>query len=308
MGGPTVKMLINDFAESLISEKGFSANTRRAYHRDLTEFLKAVGEMTGTPENTAEIMPAQIDALIIRGYLTGLFKKGNKKSSISRKLSAVRSFFRYVLKREILAADPTETVLTPKQEKPIPRYLGVDEMFRLLDSIETDSLFGRRNRAIFETLYSTGIRVSELAGLNLADVDFDRQTIRVTGKGNRERIVPVGRKAVDAIADYRKALGREIPEGKARQRALFLNYRAGRLSARSIRRILEKTVRACGLTVPVSPHGMRHSFATHLLDAGADLRVVQELLGHQSLSTTQKYTHVTIDKLMAAYDKAHPRK
>jgi integrase/recombinase XerC len=308
MGTPTIHHLIDAFAENLISEKGFSVNTRRAYRQDLEEFLGIVAESTGMSGRAKEVGPELVDGLVIRGYLAALFKKGNKKSSIARKLSTLRSFFRYMVRLEILSEDPTDSVLTPKQEKPIPRYLGVDDTFRLLDSIKTDTLSGLRNRAIFETLYSSGVRVSEATGLNVEDVDADRLTIRVIGKGNKERIAPVGRKAVEAIGAYRRALSREIQSEGGRSEPLFLNYRKGRLSARSIRRILDQLAAACGLTVPISPHGLRHSFATHLLDAGADLRVVQEMLGHQSLSTTQKYTHVTIGKLMAAYDKAHPRK
>ena len=186
-------------------------------------------------------------------------------------------------------------------------------MFRLLDSIKTDTLFGLRNRAMFEILYSSGVRISELAGLSMGDIDFRDRSIRVMGKGSKERIVPVGQKALAAIQAYRQKL--EADKGTATMEAcpadggpVFLNKNSGRLSARSIARILEKVSRECGIPVPVSPHAFRHSFATHMLDSGADLRVVQELLGHKSLSTTQKYTHVSIDRLMEAYDKAHPRK
>ena len=183
-------------------------------------------------------------------------------------------------------------------------------MFRLLDSIDTDSVAGLRNRAILETLYSTGIRVSELTGLDLADVDFDQRLVRIRGKGNKERIVPVGQKALDAIKAYRDGL---LKSAKAHKRvdsegAVFLNLRNKRLTTRSVARILDQVAKSCGLMVPISPHALRHSFATHLLDSGADLRAVQELLGHTSLSTTQKYTHVSIDRLMVSYDKAHPRR
>ena len=198
--------------------------------------------------------------------------------------------------------------MTPKQKKSIPVYLPVDDIFRLLDSIRTDTLFDLRNRAIFETLYSSGIRVSELAGMNLFDVDFTKCVIRVLGKGNRERIVPVGRKALNAISDYRKRLQIEAGIQADENTPLFLNKNNGRLTTRSMARILEKTAKECGLLIPVSPHSIRHSFATQMLDAGADLRVVQELLGHKSLSTTQKYTHVSIDRLMEIYDKSHPRR
>ena len=244
---------------------------------------------------------------MIRGYLGFLHKK-NKKVTIARKLSAVRSFFRFLLKHGVILDNPLGLILTPKQKKAIPVYLPVDDVFRLLDSIKTDTLAGIRNRAIFETLYSSGIRVSELEGLNVFDVDFKKCLIRVVGKGNKERIVPIGKKATAAIREYRKRLQGEAGVGEDDNTPLFLNKDHGRLTSRSIARILEKTARECGLLIPVSPHALRHTFATHMLDAGADLRVVQEFLGHKSLSTTQKYTHVSIDRLMEAYDKAHPRR
>jgi integrase/recombinase XerC len=181
-------------------------------------------------------------------------------------------------------------------------------MFRLLDSIHSNSILDLRNRAIFETLYSCGIRVSELVGLNTRDVDFGQDLIRVFGKGGKERIVPIGKKALGAISNYRQHLKGERKISSKLDGPLFLNKNMGRLTARSVARILDKLVTACGLLTPVSPHTLRHTFATHMLDAGADLRAVQELLGHMSLSTTQKYTHVSIDRLMETYDKAHPRK
>ena len=181
-------------------------------------------------------------------------------------------------------------------------------MFRLLDSIKKDTLLGLRNCAIFETMYSCGIRVSELAGLNVFNVDFSGRTVRVVGKGNKERIIPIGRKAIDSLKIYRERLREETEIGSDENGPLFLNKNRGRLTTRSIARILKKLAGMCGLLIPVSPHAMRHTFATHMLDAGADLRVVQELLGHKSLSTTQRYTHISIDRLMETYDKAHPRK
>ncbi|MFC1815068.1 tyrosine-type recombinase/integrase, partial [Thermodesulfobacteriota bacterium] len=222
-------------------------------------------------------------------------------------------FFRYIVKHGALQENPVDSILTPKQDKMIPVYLPVDDMFRLLDSIKTDTLLGLRNRAIFEALYSSGVRVSELAGLNVSDVDFGAGVMRVSGKGRKQRIVPVGHKAMETVRAYRERLktdkGIRAPNVRLDEDGpLFLNNNFGRLTARSIARILDKTALECGLAIPVSPHALRHSFATHLLDAGADLRVVQELLGHKSLSTTQKYTHVSIDRLMQTYDKAHPRK
>lgn len=294
------------FLESLQTEKGYADNTLRAYGNDLREFaacLQAKGE--APPE------AQRIDGLMIRGYLGFLHRK-NEKSSIARKLSALRSFFRYLVKSNEIDHDPTEKILSPKHVRNIPVYLPVDEMFRLLDAMPSATLLEKRNLAMFETIYSSGIRVSELAGLNLGDVEFGHGFIRVRGKGNRERRVPIGQRALAAIQAYRQQLG-IVDEGDHRARtspsqALFLNRSGGRLTTRSMARILDKLARACGLALPVSPHALRHSFATHMLDAGADLRVVQELLGHKSLSTTQKYTHVSIDRLMAAYDKAHPRK
>jgi integrase/recombinase XerC len=306
----SLKKQIEFFIESLSSEKGYSTNTCRAYSHDLKEFVSFIyKERFSGKKNQNSInnfTADQVDGLMIRGYLGFLHKK-NKKITIARKLSAIRSFFRYLVKRSVILDNPLDSILTPKQKKTIPVYLP-DDIFRLLDSIRTDTLFGLRSRAIFETLYSSGIRVSELAGMNVFDIDFTKQVIRVLGKGNKERIVPVGKKALTAISDYRKKLQIEAGIRTDENTPLFLNRNKGRLTTRSIARILEKTAKECGLLIPVSPHSMRHSFATHLLDAGADLRVVQELLGHKSLSTTQKYTHVSIDRLMETYDKAHPRR
>jgi integrase/recombinase XerC len=307
----SLKKQIEFFIESLSSEKAYSANTCRAYSHDLKEFVSFIyKERFSGKKNQNSInnfSADQVDGLMIRGYLGFLHKK-NKKVTIARKLSAIRSFFRYLVKRGVILDNPLDSILTPKQKKTIPVYLPVDDIFRLLDSIRTDTLFGLRSRAIFETLYSSGIRVSELAGMNVFDVDFTKQVIRILGKGNKERIVPVGKKALTAISDYRERLKIEAGISTDENTPLFLNKNNGRLTTRSIARILEKTAKECGLLIPVSPHSMRHSFATHLLDAGADLRVVQEMLGHKSLSTTQKYTHVSIDRLMETYDKAHPRR
>jgi integrase/recombinase XerC len=307
----SLKNQIRTFIEALSSEKGYSENTCRAYLHDLKEFASFICEdrFSGRKNQVnAETLGAdQVDSLMIRGYLGFLHKK-NKKVTIARKLSAIRSFFRYLVKHSVILDNPLDSILTPKQKKSIPVYLPVDDIFRLLDSIRTDTLFGLRNRAIFETLYSSGIRVSELADMNLFDIDFIKCVIRVLGKGNRERIVPVGRKALNAISDYRKRLQIEAGIQADENTPLFLNKNNGRLTTRSMARILEKTAKECGLLIPVSPHSIRHSFATHMLDAGADLRVVQELLGHKSLSTTQQYTHVSIDRLMETYDKAHPRR
>jgi integrase/recombinase XerC len=303
----TFRQLIESFLISLSTEKGYSANTCRAYQRDLEEFyqyLKTDMAGSGSKLNVTDLN--LISPLTIRGFLGVLYQK-NKKSTTARKLSSIRSFFRYLVKRGHIKVSPAKLVATPKREKTIPVYLPVDEMFRLLDSIKMDGVLNLRNRAIFEMLYSAGIRVSELAGLNVFDVDFTKRLIRVLGKGNKERVVPVGNKALSFVKTYRKQL--EIKKGVTDSSGpLFLNKNNGRLTTRSIGRILEKIVKECALLAPVSPHALRHSFATHMLDAGVDLRAVQELLGHKSLSTTQRYTHVSIDKLMETYDKTHPRR
>ena len=306
-----VATLIKTFCEFLSSEKGYSKSTCRCYAHDLLEFITIVARREH-PDGDAQVVlaalrPEQITNLMIRGYLVALHKK-NKKSTIARKLSAIRSFFKYLVKHGMLQTDPSSAVLTPKQSKPIPTYLVVDDMFRLLDAIETNTLFGKRNRALFETMYSAGLRVSELSGMNVFDLDVAGRIVRVVGKGNKERRVPVGRKAIEQVRTYRRHLQQETGISEKEDGPLFLNKYQNRLSTRSIARILDKMARRSGLSVSVSPHALRHSFATHMLDAGADLKVVQELLGHKSLSTTQRYTHVSISRLMETYDKAHPRK
>jgi integrase/recombinase XerC len=302
---------VRSFIESLPAEKGYSLHTCRAYARDLDEF---VGYLTQNGSLPAAASPPgglpgphDVNPIVIRGYLGFLHHK-NQKSSIARKLSTLRSFFKFLVKKGVIDSSPVEGILTPKREKILPGYLPIDAVFRLLDSIEPDSILAARNRAIFETLYSCGIRVSELAGLNVYNVDQDGATLRVLGKGAKERMVPVGRKALDAITRYREALQAETGIADGADGPLFLNRQGQRLTPRSIARILKKLVTACGILTPVSPHTLRHTFATHMLDAGADLRSVQELLGHKNLSTTQKYTHVSIERLMETYDRAHPRK
>jgi integrase/recombinase XerC len=311
MSLPSLRELIDAFIESLAVEKGYSPNTCRAYARDLEAFSAYLAESSDgrdiTGGHAGDLRPDQIDPLTIRGFL-GVLHRKNSKRTVARKLSSLRSFFRYLVRHGLITENPADAVLTPRQEKSLPVHLSVDDTFRLLDAIRTDNLAGLRDRAILETLYSCGIRVSELEGLNVADIDGMNRTVRVTGKGSRERIVPIGRIALTAIREYRKALELEKGVPAALNGPLFLNHMGGRLTSRSIARILGKIARKCGIATPVSPHALRHTFATHLLDAGADLRVVQELLGHKSLSTTQKYTHVSIDRLMETYDRTHPRK
>jgi len=291
--------LIHEFIHYLSGEKNASPHTCRCYQRDLEEFedfLKSSG-MVLSPAGESEMN--RVDRWAIRKYLSFLHRK-NKKSSIARKLSTLRSFFKYLVREQLTTSNPAKSVSTPKVEKPLPTTLTVDEAFRLME-IPVGSK-GLRDRAILELLYSSGIRVGELVGLNLNQLDLDLGIVKVMGKGRKERIVPVGSKAVEALKAYlekRGVLSREEP--------LFVNSRGGRLTARSVGRLIKKYTKRSGIFRKISPHTLRHSFATHLLDAGADIREIQEMLGHASLSTTQRYIHLSPGKLMEVYDKAHPR-
>ena len=294
---------IDRFIRYLEAEKGLSPNTVRAYHSDLRAFAGFVSERL----KKEAFSPADVDHYMIRSFLASLHGS-RARTSVSRKLSAIRSFFRFLIKRGEADRNPTDAVFSPKLERHVAKFLPVDEMFALLDSVIGDSRQGTRDRAILETLYSTGLRVGELASLDVDSIDRSARYVRVVGKGSKERLVPVGMKALEALDVYSGAFEeiRRAAENRG-VKALFLNLRGGRLSTRSIGRIVDAAIERSGLEMKISPHVLRHSFATHLLDSGADLRSVQELLGHSSLSTTQKYTHVNLDKLMEVYDACHPR-
>lgn len=297
-------MVVDQFLQTLSSEKGYSPHTIRAYGGDLTAFLGFC--FPGKPMETitddqllTEIRESGTNP--VRGFLMDLAKKKVTRRTISRRLSALKSFFNYLVVVGKIDVNPAQGVSAPKLPRSIPQFLTVDDLFFLLDSIKTGTGVEKRNRAVFELFYSTGMRVSELSNLNVGDIDRESRLVRVRGKGNRERLVPVGDRALKAVDDYRTGIDAESG-------ALFLNRDAHRLSDSSIRRVLAGLVKACGLGVSVSPHTLRHSFATHMLDAGADLRGIQEILGHASLSSTQIYTHVTYARLMEVYDRAHPRR
>ena len=296
--------LIGQFIHYLEMEKNASPHTCRNYLRDLEQFagfLKGSGTALSLE---GKVAIEKVDRMAIRKYLSFLHRK-NRKSSIARKLSTLRSFFKYLVREQIISTNPAKPVSTPKVEKRLPTVLSVDEAFRLVESPSKEDRSieaGLRDRAFMELLYSSGIRVSELVGLNVNRVDLDLGIVKVLGKGRKERIVPVGAKAVEALKAYleiRGALEDESP--------LFINLRGGRLTARSVARFVKKYGRNSGIFRKIGPHSLRHTFATHLLDAGADLREIQEMLGHVSLSTTQRYTHLSLDKLMEVYDRAHPR-
>ncbi len=297
-------MVLDDFIDALLAQKGYSAHTARAYRTDVAAFInfcvKDDIKETSCSQDLFLSIADTIDRPRIRQYLAMLLKNGKSKRTMARKLSALKTFFDYLVKCNHIELNPADAVPFPKLEKSIPKFLTLDDCFKLLDSIQIDTWFDKRNLAMFETFYSTGMRVSEMENLNIENIDFKRQMIRVFGKGSKERIVPAGTRALNAIKSYRQSL-------KEKYIPVFLNKNFTRLSARSIRRILDKIVKDCQLSVPVSPHTLRHSFATHMLDSGADLRGIQEILGHASLSTTQVYTHVSMDRLMQVYDTAHPR-
>lgn len=318
------------FLDTLKAQKGYSDHTCRAYRSDILSFIRFFVELKNAPAGKSSSIPEHREEILtqsqvlddfekiiagsaeqagasspgkadVRQYLAFLVREKKSKRTVSRKLSALKSFFDFMVTTGKIEMNPADTIPFPKLEKTIPKFLNIDDLFRLLDSIPTDSWMDKRNLAMFETFYSTGMRVSEMSGLNIGDIDFEKQMIKVFGKGSKERIVPVGKRALARIREYRSVL-------KQAYEPVFLNKNFTRISARSIRRILDKVVNACQLNIPVSPHMLRHSFATHMLDSGADLRGIQEILGHASLSTTQVYTHVSMDRLMQVYDKAHPRK
>jgi len=285
---------IDKFIKYLEIEKGLSRHTVINYATDLRIFSEFAGDKE----------PEEIDHLLLRRYLVYLRQLGLAKTSIARRFSALRSFFRFLCQEGYLDTNPASGLLTPKLDKKLPSFLTVEQVDRLLSLPARDKLQGLRDSAILETLYSTGIRVGELVGLDIKGVDFIGGSLKVMGKGRKERICPVGEKALDALRRY---LAVREEEGIPERGALFLNKNAKRLSARAIRLIMNKYIHQLALDEKVSPHTLRHSFATHLLDRGADLRSVQELLGHVNLSTTQIYTHITTKRLKTVYDATHPR-
>jgi integrase/recombinase XerC len=296
------------FLQHLRHERNLSEETLRAYASDLRQFAAYVSALTGS--EVVEVK--QIGPETVRGYLASVHKE-LEKTSRARKLSTLRSFYRYLNSTGIFSENPADQVAHPRIRQKMPAFLQVDDIFHFLDGLSRTALRQgsswrkARNWALFESLYSTGIRVSELVRLDLSGVAAASGTIRVTGKGRKERIIPIGTKALEALKYYLSALEFQFPKGRAASRALFLNSKGGRLTARSVGRILKAELISCGIWQGLSPHGLRHSFATHLLNAGADLRAIQEMLGHESLSTTQKYTHVNMDQLMKVYDASHPR-
>ncbi|MBF0593669.1 MAG: tyrosine recombinase XerC [Candidatus Omnitrophica bacterium] len=289
---------IAKFLKHLEVEKNYSGHTLLNYQLDLENFFAFLG--------TDQIKGIEYPTL--RRYLAELRARNLRPRSVSRKLSALRSFFRYLQREGLIEKNPAALVVTPKLDKVLPHFMTEEDTIKLVESPEHDEKAELRDKALFETMYSAGIRVSELVGLNREDVDLISNMIKVYGKGKKERIVPVGEKAVEAIREYLNArVTKEPSKRPMNSEAVFLNKSGGRLSARSVRNIINKHLLKTALHQKVHPHMFRHSFATHLLNRGADLRSVQELLGHVNLSTTQIYTHLTTERLKSVYNKAHPR-
>src|SRR5687767_9398664 len=301
-----MEQLIEQFLEHLRYERNVSSHTLRNYFSDLEQFLDF---LTHDKKRKAPEV-SEIDHLTIREWLSSLHTAQKRKSSIARKLAALRTFFQFLVREGVLELNPAKLVSTPKQEKKLPKHLSIEEAVRFIESPDVDTDLGKRDRAMLELMYATGVRVAELTTLNLSDIDFGNQLIRVTGKRRKQRIVPFGDPAAEAIRNYLTVRDKFLfnaPVSKRDDEALFLNYQGTRITTRSVGRMVEKYIRICAGMHNISPHALRHSFATHLLDSGADLRDIQELLGHARLSTTQVYTHVSMEKLVEVYDKSHPK-
>jgi integrase/recombinase XerC len=294
-----VKNYIDEFISYIEIERNYSQHTVGSYRADLLDFRKFLIRL-----NSSQPPIGEIDHLAIRSYLADLQERQLSRSTVLRKLSTLRSFFRYLSRRGYLDTDPTSALATPKVRRKLPEFLELSEVEALLSAPDTKTVVGLRDQAILELLYSTGMRVGELSALNLPDMDRQNALVKVRGKGKKERILPVGRPAMIALDNY---LARRYELISRPSQAIFLSQRGNRPDAKSIRRRIEKYARDAGIKKNITPHTLRHTFATHMLNAGADLRSVQELLGHASLSTTQIYTHVTADRLKQVYEKAHPR-
>lgn len=336
-------LLLEQFMTYLRVEKNASEHTLEGYNYDLEEFARFLaeesassGKGTGTDPEKTDPGPADSDSVIvtvdpgkadplhvnyltIRRFLARLQQRGLNKTTMARKVASLRSFYRYLSREEIIETNPMLHITTPKREKKLPKFLYYQEMEALLSAPDSSPM-GQRDRALLETVYASGLRVSELVGLNITDVDYLFGYVRVFGKGRKERIVPLGKPSLDALQFYINAGRRDqLAKGKdndndsdkdkdgEKEKALFLNKFGTRLSARSVRNIINKYVEQIALEKKISPHTLRHSFATHLLEGGADLRSVQELLGHVNMSTTQIYTHVTKGRMKAVYERSHPR-
>jgi integrase/recombinase XerC len=301
---------LRGFLDYIRLNRNASPHTVAAYESDLSQFITFAGEQTGRPH---ALQPKHLNLDVIRGYLAELYRQGQARTSVARKVSALRTFTRYLRREGFIEADPAVLAVAPKREQKVPAHLSLDEMSQLLETPDTSMPLGRRDRAILELFYASGIRLSELVALDLEDVDLSGRMVRVMGKGRKERIVPFNTSTEKILRKWyadRSLLittGDRRGRGRDRGEPLFVNARGGRLTGRSVQRLVARYVASCSTRFGISPHALRHSFATHLLQAGADLRAIQELLGHVRLSTTQRYTHVNVAQLLEVYRKAHPR-
>lgn len=293
---------ITEFLDYLARERNMSVHTVRNYGVDLAQFLSHLVEC-----GQAEEFPDRVTHIMIRSFMADLGEKGVSRQTVARKIAALRSFYKYMQRQGRVAANPARVVHTPKLEKKIPTFLTVSMMERLLAAPEGGTFTGSRDKAILELIYSAGLRSFELVGLDHADIDLERRVLRLRGKGMKERINPVGRYAIGALEEYLRHKAMHHDRERFDANAVFLNFRGQRLTTRSVRRMLSHYAGVAGLPPDVSPHTLRHSFATHLLQRGADLRVVQELLGHENISTTQIYTHITAAEMQRIYAESHPR-
>ena len=305
-----IKDLILQFLEHLRYERNVSEHTLRNYASDLEQFYDYLAPAHPQTGKRKEPDIQQIDHLTIREWLATLHSARKKKTSVARKLAALRTFFQFLVREGVVEQNPAKLVSTPRREKKLPKHLSVEDAIRFIETPDTETDLGKRDRAMLELTYATGVRVSELTKLDLGDIDFKNNLIRVTGKRRKERIVPFGDPAHEVLKSYlnvRDKFLHSAPVSERDEDALFLNYQGTRITTRSVGRMVEKYIRICAGMHDISPHALRHSFATHLLDSGADLRDIQELLGHARLSTTAIYTHVSMEKLIQVYDKAHPK-
>lgn len=328
----TDSVLVQEFLNYLRFEKRFSEHTAKCYGADLSQFSAFLADTSGRGIGAAEAISlpdhrdgsatavatqieSDVDQLLfstdvnaVRAYLAFLNDKAYSKATIARKLATLRSFYKFLVRTNRLSSNPVSAVRTPKQDKRLPKFMEYDEIKRLLETPPMDTWLGARDRAILETLYSTGMRVSELVALNMDDIDFLGEVVHIRGKGKKERIAPISSSVLQVIQHYIEFRNRRAQSNSNFDfKVLFVNKHGKRLSTRSVRRKMDKYLKMAGLDLTISPHTLRHSFATHMLNNGADLRSVQELLGHQSLSTTQIYTHLTTSRLKEVYQKAHPR-
>ncbi len=295
--------ILEIYSQYLLKERSASPHTHKNYLADLRHFFAYFFEKEpAIPQQGTKLLKL-ITPDVVRAYVATLLDK-HHPASVARKLASLRSFFQFWMRQGAMTANPAKEVATPKIPKRVPRFLSVDEAFQLLEMPKGADMLSLRDKAVMELIYSSGLRVSELVALNTQDMDQEGSKVRVMGKGSKERIIPITNKAMSAMLNY---IERRREAAKNEEPALFVNRRGGRLTARSVERMIRKYLSAAALNKHVTPHVLRHTFATHLLNQGADLRGIQELLGHASLSTTQKYTHVGVDQLMEVYDKTHPK-